>query len=165
MDETTGILFNDEMDDFAVEKRSNEFQLPPGPNNYIQPGKRPFSSSTPVIVSNATTGKVQCVVGAAGGSRIISATLQTLVGLLDYHMSVQDAVQAPRIHHQLLPNKVTMEHLVPFRIEKELLLKGHRVKRLAEGAFLTSVQAVYQSPLGWKQAASDARKGGLAKGY
>ena len=105
MDPNTGIILNDEMDDFSIPGISNAFGLAPSPYNYIQPGKRPLSSCVPTIIEK--DGKVELVVGASGGSRIITSTANVIVNVLDFGRNPLDAVSDPRAHHQLLPNLVS----------------------------------------------------------
>jgi gamma-glutamyltranspeptidase/glutathione hydrolase len=104
----TGVLLNDEMDDFAARPgAANGFGLVQGDANAIAPGKRPLSSMSPTIVTK--DGKVVLVLGSPNGPRIISVTLQTLLNVVDHHMSLEQAVSAPRIHHQWLPDVVLAE--------------------------------------------------------
>jgi gamma-glutamyltranspeptidase / glutathione hydrolase len=104
----TGFLLNDEMDDFTAKPGvPNFFGLVQGQTNTIAPGKRPLSSMAPTIVLR--DGKVVMALGSLGGSRIITITLETLMNVLDYDMQPQDAVDAPRIHHQWLPDVVFAE--------------------------------------------------------
>ncbi|RQS62578.1 gamma-glutamyltransferase [Burkholderia sp. Bp8963] len=104
----TGFFLNDEMDDFTVKVGAqNLFGLVQGTRNAIAPGKRPLSSMAPTIVKK--DGKVFMVVGSPGGSRIITITLQTVLNVIDYGMAPQDAVDAPRIHQQWLPDEVYYE--------------------------------------------------------
>ncbi|WCM22053.1 gamma-glutamyltransferase [Paraburkholderia bryophila] len=104
----TGFFLNDEMDDFTVKVGvQNLFGLVQGSRNSIAPGKRPLSSMAPTVVTK--DGKVFMVLGSPGGSRIITITLQTALNVIDYGMVPQDAVDAPRIHHQWLPDEVYYE--------------------------------------------------------
>lgn len=104
----TGFLLNDEMDDFTVKVgEQNMYGLVQGATNAIAPGKRPLSSMTPTLVTK--DGKVFMVVGSPGGSRIISITLQAVLNVIDHGMQPQEAVDAPRIHHQWLPDEVYFE--------------------------------------------------------
>jgi gamma-glutamyltranspeptidase/glutathione hydrolase len=104
----TGFFLNDEMDDFTAKPGvPNQFGLVQGERNAIQPGKRPLSSMTPSIVMR--DGKLFMVLGSPGGSRIITITLETLMNVVDYGMDVQAAVDAPRIHHQWLPDVIQTE--------------------------------------------------------
>lgn len=104
----TGFFLNDEMDDFTVKVgEQNMYGLVQGATNAIAPGKRPLSSMTPTLVTK--DGKVFMVVGSPGGSRIITITLQTVLNIIDHCMAPQEAVDAPRIHHQWLPDEVYFE--------------------------------------------------------
>jgi len=104
----TGFFLNDEMDDFAAKPGSpNMFGLVQGQANAIAPGKRPLSSMTPTIVLK--DGKPLLIVGTPGGSRIITTVLQIIVNVIDYGMNLQAAVDAPRIHHQWLPDTLAGE--------------------------------------------------------
>ena len=124
--EGTGVLLNDELDDFtAALGASNAFGLVGFEANLPAPGKRPLSSMTPTIVLK--DGKVVLVTGSPGGSRIISAVLQVIVDVLDYHMDVAAAVAAPRLHHQWMPDRVRVEHGFPADVIAGLEAKGHTV--------------------------------------
>lgn len=104
----TGFFLNDEMDDFTTKVgEKNLYGLVQGERNSIAPGKRPLSSMSPTIVTK--DGKVFLVLGSPGGSRIISITLQTALNIIDHGMPPQEAVNAPRIHHQWLPDEVYYE--------------------------------------------------------
>ncbi|AVK36905.1 gamma-glutamyltransferase [Morganella morganii] len=104
----TGFFLNDEMDDFTTKiGEKNMYGLVQGERNAIAPGKRPLSSMSPTIVTK--DGKIFLVLGSPGGSRIISITLQTALNIIDHGMAPQEAVNAPRIHHQWLPDEVYYE--------------------------------------------------------
>jgi len=104
----TGFFLNDEMDDFTVKPGvPNLYGLVQGKANSIAPGKRPLSSMSPTLVTK--DGKVFLVLGSPGGSRIITITLETAMNVIDYGMAPQEAVDAPRIHHQWLPDEVFYE--------------------------------------------------------
>ena len=104
----TGFFLNDEMDDFTTKVgEKNLYGLVQGERNSIAPGKRPLSSMSPTIVTK--DGKVFLVLGSPGGSRIISITLQTALNIIDHGMPPQEAVNAPRVHHQWLPDEVYYE--------------------------------------------------------
>jgi gamma-glutamyltranspeptidase/glutathione hydrolase len=122
----TGVLLNDELDDFtAALGASNAFGLVGFEANLPAPGKRPLSSMTPTIVLK--DGKPVLVTGSPGGSRIISAVLQVIVNVLDYHMDVAAAVDVPRLHHQWMPDEVRVEHGFPASVIAALKAKGHIV--------------------------------------
>ncbi|MGT3290916.1 gamma-glutamyltransferase [Yersinia enterocolitica] len=104
----TGFFLNDEMDDFTVKVgEQNLYGLVQGATNSISPGKRPLSSMSPTLVTK--DGKTFMVLGSPGGSRIITITLQTALNVIDHGMAPQEAVDAPRIHHQWLPDEVYYE--------------------------------------------------------
>ncbi|AJJ73092.1 gamma-glutamyltransferase [Yersinia pseudotuberculosis] len=104
----TGFFLNNEMDDFTVKVgEQNLYGLVQGATNAIAPGKRPLSSMSPTLVTK--DGKTFMVLGSPGGSRIISITLQTALNVIDHGMAPQEAVDAPRIHHQWLPDEVYYE--------------------------------------------------------
>ncbi|QTF10479.1 gamma-glutamyltransferase [Brenneria izadpanahii] len=104
----TGFFLNDEMDDFTTKVgEKNLYGLVQGERNAIAPGKRPLSSMSPSLVTK--DGKIFMVLGSPGGSRIISITLQTALNVIDHGMAPQEAVDAPRIHHQWLPDEVYYE--------------------------------------------------------
>ena len=111
----TGFFLNDEMDDFTTKPgTANLFGLVQGKTNVIAPGKRPLSSMSPTIVTKE--GKTFMVLGSPGGSRIITIVLETLMNVVDYGMNMQEAVDAPRIHHQWLPDEVAVE---PFALSPD----------------------------------------------
>ena len=104
----TGILLNNEMDDFTSKPGSpNMFGLVQGAANAVAPGKTPLSSMSPTIVSR--DGKPILVIGSPGGPRIITITLEAIVNMIDHGMTVQEAIDAPRLHHQMLPDTVYIE--------------------------------------------------------
>ena len=104
----TGVLLNDEMDDFTAKPGvPNMYGLVQGDANRIEPGKRPLSSMTPTIVQR--DGKPWMIVGTPGGSRIITAVLHTMLNVIDYGMDIQEAVDAPRIHQQWMPDTTFVE--------------------------------------------------------
>jgi gamma-glutamyltranspeptidase/glutathione hydrolase len=111
----TGFFLNDEMDDFSIKPgTANMFQLVQGRPDVIAPGKRPLSSMTPTIVLSA--GRPFLVLGSPGGSRIPTIVLETLTNIVDFGMAPQEAVDAPRFHHQFLPDEVAVE---PFAVSAD----------------------------------------------
>jgi len=158
-----GFLLNNEMDDFASKPGTpNMFGLVQGEANAIQPGKRPLSSMTPTIVLK--DGKLFMTAGAPGGSRIPTAVLQVILNVIDFRMNVQDAVDAPRIHHQWLPDKLFLERGVSPDTVAILTANGYDVDSAPSGA-LAQVAAIV-SDGGWLQGASDGRSAaGKAAGY
>ena len=104
-----GFFLNNEMDDFAAKPGTpNQFGLVQGEANAIAPGKRPLSAMAPTIVLD-TDGSVLMLVGGRGGPRIITAVVQAIVNVIDHHMSLADALGAPRIHDQALPDRIEYE--------------------------------------------------------
>lgn len=101
----TGVIMNNEMNDFSIPNSSNAFGYVPSPSNFIRPGKRPLSSISPTIVEFLTNRTLYFVVGSAGGSRIITATIQNLWHVLDQGFSSIGALSEPRLHDQLQPNQ------------------------------------------------------------
>jgi gamma-glutamyltranspeptidase / glutathione hydrolase len=126
----TGFFLNDEMDDFTSKPGSpNMFGLIQGKANAIAPGKRPLSSMTPTIIMK--DGKPVLIVGTPGGSRIISTVLQIIVNVIDYGMDLQTAVDAPRIHHQWLPDTLAGEPMaISDPAKKSLTAMGYDVVAL-----------------------------------
>lgn len=102
---STGILLNNEMDDFSSPGVPNGYGLAPSEANYIAPRKRPLSSMSPTVVLDKD-GRVFAVAGASGGPRIITSTAQVLLNVLARGMDPLSAVNRPRLHHQLIPHKV-----------------------------------------------------------
>lgn len=104
----TGFLLNNEMDDFTTRPGlPNQFGLIQGKYNLIEPGKRPLSSMTPTIIMK--NNRVVMVLGSPGGPRIITSVLETILNVLDYQMTIEEAVNAPRFHYQAIPNRVDVE--------------------------------------------------------
>lgn len=159
-----GILMNDEMDDFArAVGQANAFGLVGGARNLPGPGRRPVSSMTPTVVLDAVGRPVLCV-GAAGGSRIPTATEQVALAILVGGRSPSDALAAPRIHHQAIPEVVYTERFAEASsaLRAALSGRGHRLDLIDNVAV---VQAIALSPNGLLFAAADPRKGGAAAGH
>jgi gamma-glutamyltranspeptidase/glutathione hydrolase len=123
----TGILLNNEMDDFSIAPdKPNVYGLvDTNGANSILPGKRPLSSMTPTIVSK--DGRTFMVTGSPGGPRIITTTLLTILNVIDYGMNVQEAVAAPRFHHQWIPDKLSVEPEITVDVIEGLRARGHTV--------------------------------------
>lgn len=160
--EEFGFILNDEMDDFLTRtSRANAFGLAHAERNRPQPGKRPLSSMTPTIVVGADAG-VRLIVGGAGGPRIISGTIQTLLNALAWDMPAGDAVRVPRFHHQWHPNRVELEPaLEPGDVPAGLRERGHDV---GQRKVVGTIQVIRRGKGVW-EAASDPRKGGKPAGY
>jgi gamma-glutamyltranspeptidase/glutathione hydrolase len=122
-----GFLLNDEMDDFASKPGApNLYGLIQGPANAVGPGKRPLSSMTPTIVLK--DGKLFLVLGSPGGARIITTVANILMAVVDYGMNIQEAVNAPRFHHQWLPDRVGVEQWFSPDAIKVLERMGHKIE-------------------------------------
>ncbi|NDJ15148.1 MAG: gamma-glutamyltransferase [Acidobacteriia bacterium] len=158
-----GFLLNNEMDDFTSKPGvKNLFGLVQGEANTIQPAKRPVSSMSPTIILR--DGKLFMTAGAPGGSRIPTTVMQVILNVLDFGMNIQDAVDAPRIHHQWLPDKLSLERIISPDTVALLKTWGYDVD-YAPGVVLAQVAAIV-SDGGWLQGASDGRSGaGKAAGY
>ena len=158
-----GFLLNNEMDDFAAKPGTpNMFGLVQGESNAIQPGKRPLSSMTPTIV--VKDGKLFMTAGAPGGSRISTAVLQVILNVVDFGMNVQDAVDAARVHHQWLPDTLSLEHGISPDTVALLQARGYTVD-YAPGVVLAQVAAIVNDG-DWLQGGSDGRSAaGKAAGY
>jgi gamma-glutamyltranspeptidase/glutathione hydrolase len=123
----TGVVLNNEMDDFAIHPgAANVFGLIGSDANSLQPKKRPLSSMTPTVILEGD--KPALVVGASGGPRIISATLQTVLNVLDFRMPLKKALESPRIHHQWMPDEIAVESKIPPNTRKSLERLGHKVQ-------------------------------------
>src|SRR5262249_30878296 len=123
---STGILLNNTLDDFAAAPGvPNAFGLTGGAANAPGPSKRPLSSMTPTIVLRE--GAPAFVTGAPGGSHIITTVLNVLVNAIDFKKSIAEAVAAPRVHHQWLPDEVVVERTLPAATIRALEARGHKV--------------------------------------
>lgn len=157
-----GFMLNDEMDDFAAQPgKPNMFGLVQGEQNAIQPGKRMLSAMSPTIVLDQK-GQVLLVVGAAGGPTIITGTSQVILNVIEHRMSLSDAMRAPRIHHQALPDSLTFEAGGLRRpVMDSLRAMGHQLRELRS---LVNVNAIMRVPGGWEGMPEPRRSGG-AVGY
>ena len=157
----TGILLNNEMDDFSSKPGvPNAYGLIGGAANAIEPGKRPLSSMTPTIVLK--DGQAFLATGSPGGSRIITTTLQILLNVIDHGMNIAAATYAPRVHHQWLPDELRVERGLSPDTLVALAAMGHTV---AEGDAMGSTQSVQRTADGLFGAADPRRPGALAIGY
>lgn len=163
----TGIILNDEMDDFTARPGTpNLWGVIQGERNSIIPGKRPLSSMTPTIVLHKD-GSVWFAVGARGGARIINAILQIVINIIDHGMNIQQAIDAPRIHHQWFPDAVRHE---PFGISIDSLrvleALGHKLEEAASPRNVASAEGIMIEPnTGVRLGASDPRNDGVPVGY
>ena len=158
-----GFVLNNEMDDFAAKPgTANQFGLVQGENNAVAPGKRMLSAMTPTVVANPD-GTLRMVTGTPGGGTIITTVFQTISNVLDYGMNVVDAVNAPRIHHQHLPDQIYFEPagLAPESVV-QLQAMGHT---LVERTGMSGDAQVIIVDGELLKAWSDPRRGGQAIGY
>jgi len=154
-----GFLMNDEMDDFSTKPGvANVFGVVGGKANEVAPEKRMLSSMSPTIVLK--DGEVEMVVGTPGGSTIITSVFQTIINVVDEGLSAQQAVDAPRVHHQLLPKDQIAYHPdLPEAVKEELQALGYTLKR---NNYMGDVQVILRQD-GELSAAADRRGRGLAK--
>ncbi|XP_078166058.1 glutathione hydrolase 1-like [Carex rostrata] len=168
---STGIVLNNEMDDFSVPSSNTNFTSipPPAPNNFIKPLKRPMSSMAPTIVLK--DGELKAAVGASGGVMIPAATLQVILNHFALQLDPFSSVYAPRVYHKLIPNVVQYENwttVIGDHIElssstrEELKKRGHVLQQLTTGGAIS--QFIVQN-FGELTAISDPRKGGVPAGF
>jgi gamma-glutamyltranspeptidase/glutathione hydrolase len=159
--EGTGILLNNELDDFAAKPGApNAYGLIGGDANAPGPRKRPLSSMTPTIVLK--DGKPFLVTGTPGGSRIITTVLQVIVNVIDRKLSIAEAIAEPRVHHQWWPDEVVVERGFSPDLIGALKARGHTV---VEGLPPTSANSILVTPAGLVGAADNRTRGALAAGY
>lgn len=159
----TGVLLNDEMDDFSVKPGSaNLYGLVQSEPNAIAPGKRMLSSMTPTIVLK--DGKVRAVLGSPGGPTITTTVVQLTRALLDYGIPLDVAVAAPRIHHQWLPDSLAAERGTPVELLEGLRARGHTIE-VRERIGNANVIEVCPTTHGFRAVADVARGGAAALAY
>ncbi|EPS38126.1 hypothetical protein H072_8148 [Dactylellina haptotyla CBS 200.50] len=151
----TGVIMNNQMNDFSIPGSSNAFGYIPSPANFIKPFKRPLSSTTPTIIEDAN-GKLYLVVGAAGGSRIISSTIQNIHNIIDLGDSAPQALARPRLHDQLTPNVCNLEYSFDNGTAEYLRSLGHIIGYVAPGQ--SAAQVVRIMPNGTFEAAGEPRQ-------
>jgi gamma-glutamyltranspeptidase/glutathione hydrolase len=157
-----GFLLNDEMDDFAAKQGvPNTYGLIQGPANAIGPGKRPLSAMTPTIVLK--DGKLFLVLGSPGGPTIITTVANILIGVVDFGLDIQGAVNAPRFHNQWLPDVILVEDRLSPDTMNVLRSKGHK---LTVRHFWGDAECIMVDPkTGERLAGADGRNNGKAVGY
>ena len=160
--EGLGFLLNDEMDDFTSKPGvPNGYGLIQGPANAIGPGKRPLSAMTPTIVLK--DGKLFLVLGSPGGPTIITTVANVLIGVVDFNLDIQEAVNAPRFHHQWLPDQILVEDRLSPDTMNVLRSKGHK---LVVRHFWGDSECIMVDPkTGERLGGADGRNNGKAVGY
>ncbi|CAN6680912.1 unnamed protein product [Malus baccata var. baccata] len=150
---STGIILNNEMDDFSTPTEVSPDHLPPAPANFIEPNKRPLSSMTPLIITKDN--QLAGVLGGSGGMNIIPAVTQVFLNHFVLGMDPLDAVQSPRIYHRLIPNIVSYENMtvidgdhIELSDERKLFLleRGHKMQAKAGGAITQLVVQTLRNP-------------------
>jgi gamma-glutamyltranspeptidase/glutathione hydrolase len=155
------VLLNNELDDFTAKAgASNAYGLVGFAANLPGPNKRPLSSMTPTIVLK--DGKPFLVTGSPGGSRIITAVLQVISNVIDFHMTIDQAVSAPRLHHQWQPDETYVEAGFPASVLDALQARGHK---LVPAPPYTSANSIEVTPDGYVGAADARTRDALAAGY
>ena len=157
-----GFFMNDEMDDFTANPgQPNLFGLVQGEQNAIEPGKRMLSSMLPTIVLDRA-GRPLLLVGARGGPRIITSVMQTIVNVIDHGMTLADAINAPRAHHQALPDTIRYEPngLAPALLDS-LRVLGYAVREIGNIGSVNGIMRVGNAWVGY----ADPRSGGRPAGY
>ena len=159
-----GFVLNNEMDDFTSKPGvPNQYGLVQGANNAVAPGKRMLSAMTPTFVLDPD-GELFLVTGTPGGATIITTVFQTIVNVVDYGMNVVQAVNAPRVHHQHLPDQIRFEQGgLPPEVVADLEARGHTMSE--RGGTSGDVEAIMVMPDGTLEAAADPRRGGAAVGW
>jgi gamma-glutamyltranspeptidase/glutathione hydrolase len=158
----TGILLNNEMDDFSSAPGvENFFGLVGSDANAIAPRKRPLSSMTPTLVFYQ--GRPFMVLGSPGGPRIITTVLEVLSNVIDHGMDIQEAVDAPHAHHQWKPDKLYLEDGIPLDVQEALFQRGHDVS--AGGVWSGAQCILIDLESGIMYGGSDSRQEGAAAGY
>jgi gamma-glutamyltranspeptidase/glutathione hydrolase len=160
---SAGFLLNDEMDDFTTQpgKPNALYGLMQSEANAIAPGHRPLSSMTPTIVLR--DGKLSFVTGSPGGPTIISATLLSVVNWMRLGMDAQAAINAPRFHHQWMPDRILMEEDFPESLEAALQARGFATKRRGHIGLVNAIGI--DAKTGERLGAADPRDSGSAVGY
>ena len=157
----TGILLNNELDDFAAKPGVlNAYMLVGSDKNLPEPGKRPLSSMAPTFLLR--DGRVMLITGTPGGSRIITTVLQVILNVVDHRMNIAEAVAAPRIHHQWVPDQASAERGFSPDTIRALEARGHKV---TIGASSGSANSILMTPDGPTGAADPRQRGTLADGY
>ena len=168
LDAASGVMLNNEMDDFAVApNRPNLYGLVGGEANAIVAGKRPLSSMTPTIVEASGADRAEpplLILGSPHGPKIITAILQVILNVVDHEMALQAAVDAPRFHHQWLPDRIQLEAGGFSRdVRDALQRRGHELSEVSSP--FGCVNAIGRDGAGGWIGAADPRRESVARGY
>lgn len=161
----TGVLLNNEMDDFAAKVGvPNAYGLIQGERNAVAPRKRPLSAMTPTFVLRKD-GSLWFAVGSPGGPTIINTVLQVVTNIIDYDMNIQQAIDAPRIHHQWLPDEIVFEpYKLSYDVQRALQTRGHKLN--SNPRYMGDAQGIMiEKKTGMRLGASDPRNDGVPVGY
>ncbi|CAG8443195.1 1148_t:CDS:10, partial [Acaulospora colombiana] len=141
MDPDTGIILNDQLDDFSTPGVPDFYGMLPSPHNFIVPGKKPLSSTVPTIIEK--DGKLELTLGGSGGTKILSAVLEVILNIFDFDMNVLQAIQKSRVHQQLKPEIAFMESGFSYELLNDLLDIGHviQIANVKDRRFACMVQA------------------------
>ncbi|VVC34640.1 Hypothetical protein CINCED_3A006787 [Cinara cedri] len=162
MSPSTGIILNNQMDDFSTPGVINTYGIPPSPANFIEPGKRPMSSMCPTIFTDKN-GDFLLGVGAAGGSKITLATAYVSALKLWHNKTLKEAIDEPRIYHQLMPMEVQYEYGTTKDVVQKLKEIGHPMVRLKRGG-TSQVSAIAKTSSRMIEAMPDFRRPGNSSG-
>ncbi|CAH1711156.1 unnamed protein product [Aphis gossypii] len=162
MSPSTGIIFNNQMNDFSSPEVVNNYGIPSSPSNFIEPGKRPMSSMCPTIITDKN-GDFFLAIGGAGGSKITITIAYVSALILWYNMTLKEAIDKPRIYHQLVPMKVYYEYGTTKDVVQKLRNIGHPVLRLNN--VVSAATAIGKSASGMIVAMPDFRRPGNSCGY
>ncbi|KAL9034468.1 MAG: hypothetical protein Q9214_007028 [Letrouitia sp. 1 TL-2023] len=154
----TGVIMNNQMNDFSIPSTTNAFGYIPSPANYIRPRKRPLSSLSPLLIAHSANNTLYALVGSAGGSRIITAVAQDAISLLteESRSDAYDAVTKPRLHDQLIPNVVSFEWSYDNGTTAFMRGRGHNVTWVGPG--YSSSNIIRLLPNGTFEAAGEPRQ-------
>lgn len=164
-DPETGVIFNNEIDDFAQEGKQNSFELAPSVYNLIKPNSRPLSSAAPTIVLNEL-GQVDLIIGASGGSRITTSILQAIIRIYWYNMPLLETIAYPRLHHQLIPDQIEVESISMIGKETINSLKdvGYKIIENYPKSVVNAIKK-HERNLNWIGVSDFWRKRGISVGY
>lgn len=157
--QSTGIILNDEMDDFSTPGYVNAYGIPASPANFIQPGKNPLSSMTPTIILDKNH-NARMIIGGAGGSRITTGVAYSIIQHLFMNQTLKDSITSRRLHHQLAPMELLWETNFDYGIVSDLSEKfKHKIKENKPDGGFAAVVGIAQVN-GIIEGAFDPRRGG-----